>query len=128
VRRKIETLPRDVSETQVDAAEALLRELLIDDDGHRARRPCDVKHLAEARGLRIEEGAWSFARKRLDVTSRHLGGNVWCWSIGDDDLEAGFAEWLDSPAGRFATWYAQRDRIQPRSGAGLDEQLSLEVG
>lgn len=123
-KRRVETLPRDVSATQVDAAEALLRELLIEFP----RRPCEVKRAAEARGLVIEEAAWTFARRRLGATSTHLGGNVWAWAIGGiGDVEIQFIDWLGTDAGAHAVLIAERHREFERWLAERDPQMTLEV-
>jgi hypothetical protein len=114
---KYERLPRDVSEAQVDAAEGLLRELLAEGP----RRPCDVKAIALERGIVVAENAWSFARRRIGASSNHLGANVWCWAVGGiGDVEAEFAQWLATPCGRFAEFYAERRRREVQLALDLE--------
>jgi hypothetical protein len=53
---------------------------------------------------------WGIARRHAGVeSSRH--GDVWLWSLPATSFEQGFAVWLETPAGRFAVYCAERDRL-----------------
>jgi hypothetical protein len=102
-QRKIER-PR----SQADEAEALMREVLAGGPG----RPRDLRAVAEERGLRIRDDAWTKARTRLGVERFRLQDGSWRWQLPGEGLEAELAAWLATNAGRFAVYCAERDRLQ----------------
>jgi hypothetical protein len=91
--------------TQIDQALNLARELLADGP----MRPLDVKAAAQARGLRIGDSAWEQARKRLALETVGSGRKFW-WRLPEATFEDDFSGWLDTNVGRFAVFYAERQR------------------
>jgi hypothetical protein len=112
----VATEPMTRAGSQIDQAMNLIRELLA--DGPAA--PRDVKAEAEARGLRICDKAWDKARQRLALES--IGsGNRWWWQLPGSRFEDELADWLVTPSGCFATYYAERERgeLEVEAGSAL---------
>jgi hypothetical protein len=86
------------------------------------RRALDVRALAGEAGLTIDDAEWRRARRRLGVQEVRRG-DEWYWSLpAMDALLEAFAAWLDTPAGRFAAYLAERDRLADTTAG---EQLRL---
>jgi hypothetical protein len=91
--------------TQVGQAMNLIEELLADGP----MPPLDVKTEARARGLLIGDTAWEQARKRLALETLGGGRKFW-WRLPGATFEDDLWAWLDTNAGRFAVFYAERER------------------
>jgi hypothetical protein len=101
--------PAPPTQEQIDSVVAFLRAALADGP----RTTDDVAALADAFGLRAPVVAWRRARQLLEVHCYGVGARehfqLYEWLPFDIEREIG--EWLDTPAGKFEAYCAERDRL-----------------